>query len=155
MKILSAAVAALVVAGLVSAAEQAGGPRRDGNWEVTMTMEMPGMPQGMGMPPTKTTQCITVADAADPQKSVPQRPAGRGGNPNDCKISDYKAVGNTVTWTMACDGARPMTGKGEFVYGPDHYTGTITMDMGRGGSGGPGGAMAMKYEGKRLGDCTK
>ena len=54
---------------------------------------------------------------------------------------------------MQCEGARPMTGKGEFVYEKDAYTGTITMDGGRGGQ--MGGPMTMKYTGKRLGDCTK
>jgi len=42
-----------------------------------------------------------------------------------------------------------MTGKGQFVYAQDAYTGTMIMDMqGR-------GTMTMKYTGKRLGDCTK
>ena len=46
------------------------GPRRDGNWEVQMQMEMPGMPPGM--PPFTSTQCITPEEAKDPEKSVPQ-----------------------------------------------------------------------------------
>jgi hypothetical protein len=135
-------------------AQGPGGPRRDGNWEVTMTMDMPGMPQGMSMPPMKTTQCITPQEAADPSKSVPQRPAGRGGapNPNDCKVSDYKTEGNKVSWTMKCDGTQPMSGTGEFVYGVDSYTGTMKMEMSRGGQP---MAMTMNYSGKRLGDCTK
>ena len=144
----------LVAAAVLSASLLAQGPRRDGNWEITMTMDMPGMPQGMSMPPIKTTQCITKEDANDPQKSLPQRPAGRGGavNPNDCKVSDYKADGNKVNWTMKCEGQQPMTGTGEFVYGVDSYTGTMKMDMARGGQP---MAMTMKYAGKRLGDCTK
>jgi hypothetical protein len=139
---------------VVSGTLLAQGPRRDGNWEITITMDMPGMPQGMTMPPYKTTQCITPQDAADPTKSMPQRPAGRGGaaNPNDCTISDYKVVGNKVSWNMKCEGAQPMSGSSEFVYDKDSYTGTMKMDMARGGQ--PMG-MTMKYAGKRLGDCTK
>ena len=97
---------------MVSVSLLAQGPRRDGNWEVTMTMEMAGMPQGMSMPPIKTTQCITPEEAKDPAKSVPQRPAGRGGaaNPDDCKVSDYKQDGNKVSWAMKCEGAQPMAG---------------------------------------------
>lgn len=137
-----AAIVAGVVLGLAVAAF-AQGPRRDGRWEVKMEMNMPGMP---GMPPMTTTQCITPEDAADPQKSMPSR--GRGDNGN-CKVSDYKIDGNKVTWSMECTGAQAMTGKGEFVYAADTYTGTMTMDMsGR-------GSMSMKYSGKRLGDCTK
>ncbi|HUR32729.1 MAG TPA: DUF3617 family protein [Vicinamibacterales bacterium] len=153
MKVLAAGVMACAAMAL-SVSLLAQGPRRDGNWEVTMTMDMPGMPQGMSMPPMKSMQCITPADAADPAKTVPQRPAGRGGaaNPNDCKVSDYKTDGNKVTWSMKCEGAQPMSGTGEFLYGTDSYTGTMKMDMARGGQP---MAVTMKYEGKRLGDCTK
>jgi hypothetical protein len=107
----------------------------------------------MKMPPMKSTQCITKEDAADPNKMVPSRPE-RGGPPSDCKVSDYKQSGNKVTYNMACTGAQPMTGTGEFVYEGDTYTGTMVMNMSmeRGGSPMP---MTMKYAGKRLGDCTK
>lgn len=126
-----------------AAAVVAQAPRQDGRWEVKMEMSMPGMPANM--PPITTTQCITPEEAADPQKAMPQ--GGRGGQ-NDCKVSDHKVVGNKVTWTMKCEGAQPMTGTGEFVYAGDSYTGTMKMDSG-------GGTMAIKYTGKRLGDCTK
>ena len=149
MKRVYACLVAVFAAASVSVVAQSG-PRRDGNWEVTMQMEMPGMPAAM--PATKMTQCITPQEASDPSKSVPQRPAGRGGS-GDCKVSDYKVDGNKVTWNMKCEGARPMTGTGEFVYEKDSYTGTMKMDMGAGGPG--GGVMTMKYTGKRLGDCTK
>jgi len=150
------AVAVLLTASTLVFAQGPSGPRRDGNWEVTVQMDIPGMPAGMpGMPPMTMTQCVTPEDAADPSRSVPRQPAGRGGaaNPNDCKVSDYKTEGNKVSWKMSCTGARPMTGVGEFVYAKDSYTGTMTMDMGRGGPA--GGPMTMKYTGKRLGDCVK
>jgi len=123
--------------------------RRDGQWEIKMEMDMPGMPAGM--PPMTTTQCITPEMAADPQKAVPQM--GRGGRAGraggNCSVSDYKVEGNKVTYKMKCEGgAEPMTGTGEFLYAPDSYTGTMAMETARGG-------MKMKYTGKRLGDCTK
>jgi hypothetical protein len=130
---------------------QGAGPRRDGNWEVTIEMQMAGMPGGM--PPMKTTQCITPQDAADPKKAIPQGPQrGRGGAPDNCTISDYKTEGNKVTYAMKCTGDPEMTGNGEFIYGTDSYTGTMNMNMNRGGTP---MAMTMKYTGKRLGDCTK
>src|SRR4051794_39832422 len=97
MRVLKLGVAAGVGA-VLSVSLLAQGPRRDGNWEVTMTMEMAGMPQGMSMPPVKTTQCITPEQAKDPSMAMPQRPAGRGGaaNPDDCKVTDYKQDGNKV-----------------------------------------------------------
>lgn len=153
MKLAHAAVLAVVAAGSASLLAQAG-PRRDGNWEVTIEMAMPegmpNMPAGMTMPPIKTTQCITKEDAADPQKAMPT--SGRGSAPSDCKISNYKTVGNTVSWDMACTGAQPMTGHSEFTYTADSYTGVMTANMARGGQG---MAMNMKYSGKRLGDCAK
>ena len=96
---------------------QGPGPRRDGNWQVTMEMDMPGMPQKM--PPMTLTQCITKADADDPTKLAPQ---GRGAAPSNCKVSDYKTEGNKVTWSMRCEGDNPMTGTGEIVYSGDTYT---------------------------------
>ena len=150
MRLLLAGVAAGVVALSLAVSAQSG-PRRDGNWEVTMEMDMPGMPQGMSMPPMKMTQCITPQEAADPQKLVPQQPQRGGGNSN-CSVSDYKMEGNKATWTMACTGAQAMTGTGEVVYANDSYTGTMKMNMDRGGQP---MAMTMKYSGKRLGDCAK
>ena len=146
MTIRTASVATALLA--LSIAAFAQGPRRDGNWEVKMEMEMPGMPAGL--PPMTSTHCVTPEEAKDPDKLVPQtgRGRGRGRGNQDCKATDQKIDGNKVTWSMKCEGEMPMTGTGEFVYAGDTYTGTIKMDSGR-------GAMTMKYTGKRLGDCVK
>ena len=117
----------------LSTAVLAQSPRRDGRWEVTMQMEMPGMPGGM--PPFTSETCVTKEQADDPQRAVPQQP-GRGGQ-SDCKTEDYKMTGNKVTWAMKCTTPQPMTGTGEMVYTDNAYTGV------------------MKMTGKRLGDCTK
>jgi hypothetical protein len=117
--------------------------RRDGDWEIKVEMQMPGMP--MNMPAQTMRQCITPQDAADPQKSIP--PAGRGRGQNDCKVSDFKTEGNKTTWSVACP-SEGMTGTGEFTYAENSYTGTMKMTAG-------GRDMTMKYTGKRLGDCTK
>jgi hypothetical protein len=121
---------------------QAQGPRRDGRWEVTMQMEMPGMP--VPLPPQTTTQCITPEQANNPQQSVPQ--AGRG-QVGDCKVADYKIDGNKVSWTMKCEGREPMTGTGEMIYAGETYKGTIKVSA-------RGQNVTMTYSGKRLGDCT-
>src|SRR5262245_15048621 len=139
----------------ISVSLLAQGPRRDGKWEVTSEMSMEGMPAGM-MRPTTLTQCITKEDAADPQKAVPQPPAGRGGQASDCKMSDYKTEGNKVTYTMNCTTPQPSTLKGEMVYEGDKFTGTnvMTTTMARGGQT-QAMTMNIKMSGKRLGDCTK
>jgi len=118
-------------------------PVRDGRWEISMEMEMPGMP--MKMPAVKTTQCVTKEQAEDPNQSLPK---GSQDKNTDCKVSDHKVVGNKVTWTMKCEGKNPMTGQGEIVYGTNAYDGWMKMKT-------DAGEMTMKYTGKRLGDCTK
>ena len=145
---LSHATLIAVVLGL-SAAPLAQAPRRDGKWEVTMTMEMAGMPASM--PPVKTTQCITKEQADDPQKLVLQQPQ-RGNQQSDCKVSDYLVSGNKVTYSMKCTTPAPMDATGEIIYGDNTYNGTMKMNMGRGGQS---MAMTMKYSARRLGDCTQ
>src|SRR3954468_8229924 len=76
-----------------SALAQSSSPMREGNWETTMKMNMPGMP--MDMPPMKQTQCITAAMIKDPQSAIPSGP-GQG----DCHVSNYKLAANTATYTM-------------------------------------------------------
>jgi hypothetical protein len=137
---LSSIVLLTLVLSWTALAQQS--PMREGSWEVTMKMSMPGM--AMEMPPMKTTQCITAAMIKDPQASVPKGPTG-----SDCKVSDYKFTANTATYTMTCTKPTPMTAVGEMKYsGTDAYTGTIAVDSG-------GQKMTMAYDAKRVGDCPK
>jgi Protein of unknown function (DUF3617) len=136
--------AVLVVALLAGAtAVVAQGTMRPGRWEITSQMEMAGSP--VQMPPMKTTRCVTPEEAKDPA-SLQQGP-GRGGK-NDCKVTDQKQSGNTLSWKMACAAPQSMTGTGEITLTDDSYTGTMKMTT-------PQGSMSMKMDGKRLGDCTK
>ena len=148
MKLRIATVVGAVLA--LSVAAFAQNVRRDGRWEIKMEMDMPGMPAG-AMPPITTEQCITPAEANDPQKMAPpMNGRGRGGRGGgNCTVSDYKLDGNKVTYNVKCTGEQPMSGSGEFLYAPDSYTGVMTMEMGGRGT------MKMKHTGKRLGDCTK
>ena len=114
--------------------------RQDGRWAVTMEMSMPGMT----MPAMSAETCLTPEDVKNPQSLMPP---GRG-NPGNCSVSDYKQSGNTVTWSMKCEGQNAMTGTGEMTYTGDTYTGTMNMNA-------AGRSMVMKMNGKRLGDCTK
>lgn len=118
-------------------------PAREGKWEITMQMDIPGMP--MKLPATKVTQCLTKEDLADPSRSAPKGPKDKN---SDCQVSDHKVVGNKVTWTMVCKGKDAMTGNGEIVYAADSYDGWMKMKTAE-------SEMTMKYSGKRVGDCTK
>jgi hypothetical protein len=114
-------------------------PRQDGNWEVTMEVEIEGMP---AMPSKTMTQCVSKEDVADPQKPLLGRASG------NCTVSDHKVEGHRVSWSMKCEPPEAMTGTGEIVYGDDAYTGTLKIVR-------EGRTITMKYAGKRLGDCTK
>lgn len=135
-------VAVALFAGVTTALAQ--GPMRPGRWESTMQMQMAGSP--VQMPEMKNTRCVTPEDAKDPSRSLPSGPEGRGGQKPDCKMSDYKASGNTITWKMVCSQPQAMTSTGEMTFTDDSYTGTMKMDS-------PQGPMTMKLAGKRVGDC--
>ena len=119
-------------------------PMRPGRGEVTMQRQRPQAP--VQMPAMKTTQCITPEQLKDPANAVPQGPQGGSSN-QDCKVSDYKVSGNTVTWQIPCTKPQPMTSTGEMVFDGDTYAGTMQMKTAQ-------GDMSMKLAGKRLGDCT-
>jgi hypothetical protein len=109
-----------------------------GEWEITSTMEMPGM--AYTMPATKFVQCITEKDL------IPQSQ-----QQNDkCDFLDQSINGNTVKWTVKCEsGGGTMTSQGSITYFGDHFDGTIETR----GSQIPSG-MTQTMKGKRLGNCS-
>ena len=115
---------------------------RPGLWEITVQMEMPGMPGPM--PPQTMTQCWTPEDVKNPGRLAGKPPAGD----MKCEIADQKKEGTTVTWKMKCTGSRPMTAEGRMTVTGDSYEGVVTYDMG-------GQRMTVKQKAKRLGDCKK
>jgi hypothetical protein len=132
-----AAVLSLVLGLTASAFAQT--PRKDGSWEVTMEVEIEGMP---AVPSKMMTQCVSKEDVSDPQKPL----LGRASN--NCTVSDHKVEGSKVSWSMKCEPPEAMIGSGEIVYGDDAYTGSMKIVR-------EGRTIIMKYAGKRLGDCTK
>jgi hypothetical protein len=146
MRFAAALISAAAVSGSLLA--QTPSAPREGNWQITMELDIPGMPQGM--PPMTTTRCVTKEQAADPSKLLPQD--GARGLPADCKVSDIKTEGAKTSWSMKCDGQVAMNGTGEVTFAGDTYTGLMKMTTDR--SGQPM-TMTMKYAGKRLGDCAQ
>lgn len=109
---------------------------KDGLWEITTKMEMPGMP--MDMPPVKFTQCLTSKD------SVPQDKAEHN---QDCKVKNTDIKGNTVTWEVHCisDG-KPVKSTGKITYKGDSFNGETKTEM-------DGMNMVQKMSGRRIGNC--
>jgi hypothetical protein len=139
MKFRKFALFVLVCALVVPA--YAAGPVKPGKWETTMEMEMPGMP--MKMPPITVSHCITKEQAENPENAVP-----RNDRQKDCKISDMKVDGNTVSWKMTCEKSQT-SGTGSITYSGDSYTGHMDMKMAGDRE------MHMKYSGKYLGACDE
>jgi len=111
---------------------------QEGLWEITIKMEMPGMP--VSMPPMTHTQCITNENMV---------PRGSPQQAEECKITESKVDGDTVTWTMECDspeGKARATGK--ITYAGDTFKGTIKMTM-------QGMETIQHLSGRRIGDCRQ
>jgi hypothetical protein len=113
---------------------------QEGLWEMTTTMNMPGMPKEM-MRPMKNTVCMTKDNA------VPQ-PKEKG--EQQCKMTDQKTVGNKVSWTMTCKNGT--VSKGDITYSKTSFNGTQATTTNQGGK-----QMTMKstMSGKYIGPCTK
>jgi hypothetical protein len=109
---------------------------KPGLWEITVDLEIPGMPF---QPPAQTIrQCYTAEDV----KGEPV-PADE-----NCQITNYKSSGNKVTWQLECTGAMAGKGEGEIVFqGDSAYEGKATIQT-------QGMAMTTQYTGKRLGECN-
>jgi hypothetical protein len=108
---------------------------QDGQWEVTVTSEMPGMPAGMAKPHTMTT-CLTQKE-----------PIAKVKEESECKMQDMKVTGNTVTWSMVCPNA---TSKGTVTYAGTSYDGLMESVM---KVDGKEMTMKMTMKGKYLGPC--
>lgn len=110
---------------------------QEGLWEITVKMEMPGMP--MNMPPSTHSQCIT-------NENLVPRGAQEGG---ECKIVETNVKGDTVTWTMECDTPEGKArATGEITYKGDTFKGTTKMTM-------QGMEMTQHLSGRRIGNCQQ
>ena len=110
---------------------------KEGKWEITTQTEMVGM--SMKMPPMTHTQCLTKKDFV-PQDSQQGK---------ECKITDTKVMGNTVTWTVKCHGhGGGATGTGKITYSGNSFEGTFEMVTDQSNM-----RMISHMSGHRLGDC--
>jgi len=129
--------AGLMAGALLSVAPplQAADSMKPGLWEITTSMEMPGMP--FQPPPQTVRHCYT------PQE-VKEQPVPKD---ESCKVTDLKSSGSKVSWKLECTGEAAGKGEGEITYqGDSAYEGKSRMQT-------QGMTMSMKYKAKRLGDC--
>ena len=117
---------------LFSAALSSAAPNmEEGLWEMTTTVDMPGMPSKSF---THTT-CLTK------EKAVPQTAE------SGCTIKDVKTQGNTVTWTVVC---KEGTSTGKVTYAGTTMEGFTETTVKTNGN-----TMTIKsrMKGKRIGPC--
>lgn len=127
----------LVLAGLGWLAPTVAAPdMKEGLWDITVRMEMPGMP--MAMPPTRHQQCIRK------ENMVPESPRQPH---NQCKMIKREIKGNTLNWVVECetpDGKS--SGEGQITYHGDRFEGTLHFRQGS-------TRMTQHMSGKWLGSC--
>ena len=117
----------------------AGVSLHEGLWEITSNVEMQGM--AMQMPSSTHTQCINKTNI------VPKDQKDNG----ECAVTDQNISGNTVTWSVKCNGQDSMKMTGTITYSGDTFNGTMTM-ISNGSQNGPM-RMITHMKGKRIGEC--
>lgn len=142
----AAKLATLVLVGNTVTALAAGPDFKEGEWGVSYRMEVVGMPFPMPPITAKKSMCLS-------QKNYIPDNAQQG---QDCKISDQKVNGNTVTWTMRCKSREgTIEGQGKITYHGDRYDGLMEAKLIA--TDNPGMPIRYRYEmkGERLGACSK
>jgi hypothetical protein len=87
----------------------------EGDWKVTMTTSMQGLPFQMPPQTFSTTQCVTKDDLAPVDKSK-----------QECVIKEQKISGNTFYWKILCEDKSARTeGDGRITYSGSTYKGVI------------------------------
>jgi hypothetical protein len=115
---------------------------KDGLWEITGRLDMPGMPANL--PPVKHTQCLTGSAA------VPHQPE----NAQDCKVSNLKQDGNGVSWAIQCRSPEgTVDNSGKATYRGDAMDGAMNVNV-RDNRGKDVMKMTYRITGKRLGECN-
>jgi hypothetical protein len=111
---------------------------KKGQWELTYTTTMEGMPIAMPIPVRTEQQCI------DTDEFVPE--SCQDGN---CSHSSKKAASNRIEWNVNCSD-NSMTGKGVMEFSGETMNGNMEMKMGMMDQ-----KISMKVviEGKYLGAC--
>ena len=101
---------------LFSCTVQKGPNMKEGLWEITVKMDIPGMP--VQMPPRTSTQCLT------PKEAVP-KPKEEN---NTCEIVKKDIKGDTVSWSVECKTKEGIAvSDGTITYKGEAFEGVITM----------------------------
>ncbi|OGP93902.1 MAG: hypothetical protein A2Z19_05105 [Deltaproteobacteria bacterium RBG_16_54_18] len=104
---------------LFSCTVQKGPNMKEGLWEITVKMDIPGMP--VQMAPQTYTQCLTQKEAVPKPKE----------ENNTCEIVKQDIKGDTVSWLVECKTKEgTAVSDGTITYKGDTMQGIITMTQG-------------------------
>lgn len=116
-----------------------------GKYEITVSVEMQGIPAGMpgSMPARTMTKCLTE------QKPLPNISFGD----ENCEIEDTQTEGNTVSFKMVCEQqGMESESSGEMTFKGDSLEGTTQTKL---GPSAKGITVISKIAGRRIGECDK
>ena len=108
---------------LALAAAPAAADIGEGNWEMEITMQMPGVPAAAA--PMKQTQCLSADEARDPSKLFGSPGVG-------CQFTDKQDTGSSYRFNIVCSGPTQVSGTGQMNYSHDSLDGQIVLDMAQG-----------------------
>jgi hypothetical protein len=153
---LAAAIGTLSLA--ASAQLDLRGKMKEGLYETSFKMDIPGMPQGMGGFSNKVQQCTTKEDIEKGNSGMFRDPKS-GAKDTSCEMKNVKNSGNTISYDMECP-KEGMTATTTLAFNDNGVKGVTKMKMSGGGDKAqkmpPGmGDMTMNFESKYLGACTK
>jgi hypothetical protein len=121
------------------------GKMKEGMYEYTMQMDIPGMPAGMAKAPMTIQHCVTPKD-------LDQGNFAKSANEKDCKFEDVKVSGNTATYKMVCAGGNKMNADVKTTFRDGGFVSDTKMTMNHGAGGQPM-TVNQHMEGKYIGPC--
>ena len=124
---------------LIAAAAPALADVEAGNWELTVTVSVDGMPGPMA--PVTRARCISPAEARDPSQLL-------GGA--ECQFSNRRDSGSEITFDVSCSGPVPMHGSGSVRYAPQSIDGSLDISA---DASGQKIVTHSRIAGRRLGAC--
>jgi len=135
MKILLIAMLCL----LPVASASAGSGFQAGEWEITSTTKMPGMP--VSAPPITFRQCMQEEDSMAQQSS----------ENSGCRMLEQQKTGDTLSWKVRCDSEQGRADiSGRLTWSGDSMQGITTMTTDQGGQQ---MSITTRMQGNRLGPC--
>ena len=140
---IALAVVSILIASLAACGGGPGGPNmKEGLWEITIRMDMPGMP--MPMPPQTYRHCLTHKDMVPKTQEQPGQ--------TNCREVKREVKGDTVSWVIECtapEGA--VISSGTVTYRGDAMEGAVKVRVPDGKRG--AAEMTQQLSGRWVGPC--